>query len=78
MGIKIACIPADDAGNKLFLKGFKIIYGEARVQYSSTYNDIPFTEVVLHLADGGANYTILGDDGTVLYRFSASWVNGLN
>lgn len=73
----ICCIPADHNGNKLWLKDFRTKGRRSFVKYKSTYNDIPFMEVEISLVDGGNNYVITGDDGTVLYRFQAGWIDKL-
>lgn len=78
MGTTIACIPADKFGNKLFLKELRQNGNRLFVKYRSTYNDIPFTEAELSPADGGKNCVITRDDGTVLWRFSAAWLDRLN
>ena len=73
----ICCIPADNVGNKLWLKDFREDGKRAFVKYKSTYNDMPFMEVEIFAVDGGNNLVITGDDGTVLYRFSVNWINQL-
>jgi len=73
----ICCIPADNVGNKLWLKDFREDGKRAFVKYKSTYNDMPFMEVEIFAVDGGNNLVITGDDGTVLYRFSVRWINQL-
>lgn len=72
----IAMIPADGKGNKLFIKDFREdeVEGRYYVKYKSTFNDVPFIEVELNLADEGRNVTINGDDGSVLYRFSTYYI----
>lgn len=77
MGIKIACIPADNKGNKLWLKELKIENNRIFIKYKSTYNDIPFTETEIFAVDNGLNFAITGNNGVILYRFSAKWLNGL-
>ena len=74
----IVMIPADSNGNKLFLKDVRID-DKCRlfVKYKSTFNDMPFFEVELFSVDSGKNFAICGDDGTVLYRFSAFWIQKL-
>jgi hypothetical protein len=74
MGLKIACIPADNNGNKLWLKDLRRDGEKIFVKYNSTYNDIPFIETEIHSIDNGKTFTINGDDGTVLYRFSSNWI----
>lgn len=76
--IKIISIPADKFGNKLFLKELKQENDKLFIKYKSTYNDIPFVETEVYSADGGKNCVILGDDGTVLWRFSTQWLDKLN
>lgn len=71
-------IPADNNGNKLWLKELRIDGDRAFVKYKSTYNDMPFAESEIYAVDGGKNFVITGDDGTILYRFSANWLDGLN
>lgn len=74
----IAMIPADSNGNKLFLKDVRIDEkGRLFVKYKSTFNDMPFFEVELYSVDSCQNFAICGDDGTVLYRFSALWIQKL-
>ena len=72
-------IPADEQGNKLFIKDVRIDEKKRMfVKYKSTYNDIPFMETELYGVDNGRNCAICGDDGTILYRFSIDWLNSLN
>ena len=71
----ILCIPADNT-NKLFLKDFRVDKDKAFIKYKSTYNDIPWREIELG-SDGNGNATICGDDGTVLFRFSLTWLEKL-
>jgi hypothetical protein len=66
----IYCVSADNVGNKLWLKDYRVDGSKHFVKYRSTYNDIPFRETEIYLVDGGQNFAITGDDGTVLYRFS--------
>lgn len=73
----ICCIPADNVGNKLWIKDFREDDKRAFIKYKSTYNDMPFKEVEIFTVDGGNNLVITGDDGTVLYRFSVNWINKL-
>jgi hypothetical protein len=73
----IVAIPADQSGNKLFLKDLKEENNRIFVKYKSTYNDIPFTETEIYGMDGGSNYVITGEDGTVLWRFSTQWIEKL-
>ena len=71
----IAMIPADNNGNKLFIKDFRVDdKGRAFIKYKSTFNDVPFMEVDLDIIDEGKVATINGDDGTVLYRFSTHFI----
>jgi hypothetical protein len=77
MSKSICCIPADNNGNKLWIKDFREDGKRAFVKYRSTYNNIPFMEVEVFVTDGGKNLVITGDDGTVLFRFSVSWINKL-
>ena len=74
---KIAMIPTDNLGNKLFLKDFRRDKSRLFIKYRSTYNDVPFTETQIYSTDGdgGQNCAICGDDGTVLYIFSINWIN---
>lgn len=71
---KIFCIPADNEGNKLFLKDFREDNGRFFIKYRSTYNDISFQDVEIWKADGGRNFVITGDDGTVLWRFNVNLI----
>ncbi len=77
MGKQAVMIPTDSAGNFLFIKDFRIDDKRFFAEYKSTYNQIPFIEVELFLADSDQNFTICGDDGTVLYRFSIAWMQKL-
>jgi len=74
MSKTIACIPADNVGNLLYLKDVRINNKKIFVKYKSTYNDIPFREAEIYSSDANTNFTINGDDGTVLYRFAQSWI----
>lgn len=76
--MKIATIPADNNGNKLFLKELRTENNRVFIKYKSTYNDMPFSETEIFAVDGGKNFVITGDDGTILYRFSANWLDWLN
>lgn len=76
MNTIILCIPADNAGNKLFLKDLRGENKRLFVKYKSTFNDIPFLETELFSVDD--NYVITGDDGTVLWRFTKQWLEKLN
>lgn len=71
----ICAIPADNNGNKLFIKDLREGNGRTFVKYRSTYNDIPFKETEIYLTDGGTNFVITTDDGTVLFRFAKGWVD---
>lgn len=73
----ICCIPADSIGNKLWIKDFKEKDNKFFIKYKSTYNDVPFQEIEIYKVDGGKNFVITGDDGTVLYRFSSIWLEKL-
>jgi hypothetical protein len=72
--MEIACLPADNTGNKLWLKDFRQIEGRFYIKYKSTYNTMPFREVEIFNVDGGANFVITGDDGTILYRFPCQFI----
>lgn len=72
----ICCIPSDNENN-LFIKDARIDGQSIFVKYRSTYNDIPFIETELIFVDSGKNLAITGSNGTVLFRFSAAWVNKL-
>ena len=74
MGTEIACVVADNVGNKLYLKDLREDKGRLFLKYRSTYNDIPFTETEVFIMDGGTSCVITGEDGTVLFRFSPSWL----
>lgn len=76
--MKIAMIPVDNNGNILWLKELRTENSRAFIKYKSTYNDMPFAETEIFAVDGGKNFVITGDDGTILYRFSANWLVGLN
>lgn len=73
----IVTIPADNKGNKLFLKDLRVENDKTFIKYRSTYNDIPFMEVEL-FGDGKGNCIITGDDGTVLWRFSQQFLSKFN
>ena len=70
--MKIAAIPTDKTGGKLFIKDFRQEADKAFVMMKTTYNDMPFMEVQIFQQDD--NCVICGDDGTVLYRFSINWI----
>jgi hypothetical protein len=70
----IACIKADNVGNKLWIKDCREDKEHLFLKYKSTYNDIPFTETEVFLVDEGKNCVITGEDGTVLYRFNVGWL----
>jgi hypothetical protein len=70
----IACIKADNVGNKLWIKDFREDKGHLFLRYRSTYNDIPFTETEVFIVDDNQNCVITGEDGTVLYRFNVAWL----
>ena len=72
----IVCIPADNNGNKLFLKDISVEENRMYVKYRSTYNDIPFQETEL-FDDGKGNAIICGEDGTVLWRFNKRLLDNL-
>ena len=72
---KIVSIPTDREGNKLYLKDLRVDKDKIFVKYKSTYNDVGFMETEIFSVDN--NYVITGDDGTILYRFSAEWLNKL-
>ena len=71
----ICCIPADNNGNKLWIKDFMENEGRFFIKYKSTYNDIPFIKTEIYLVDEGKNFAITGNDGTVLWRFSINWIS---
>lgn len=73
----ICCIPADNVGNKLWLKDFREEKDKMFIKYKSTYNDIPFIETEIFLTDGNTNAVITGTDGTILFRFSVGWISKL-
>lgn len=75
MSKTIACIPADNIGNKLWIKDGRIDGNKTFAKYRSTYNDIPFRETELHF--NGVDFAITGDDGTVLYRFHPEWFESI-
>lgn len=62
----ILMIPADNNGNKLFIKNFHTMNNKMFCSYRSTYNDMPFQETELYFADNNKNVIICGEDGTVL------------
>ena len=71
----ILCIPADNIGNKLWLKEFREENSKYLIKYKSIYSGILFQDIELFTVDGGKNCVITGDDGTVLYRFSVGWLS---
>lgn len=71
----IASIPADNLGNKLFIKDLREDEERIYVKYRSTHNDIPFTEVEIFIVEEGKNCVITGEDGTILWRFSTGWLH---
>lgn len=73
----ITAIPADNNGNKLFLKDFREENNRFFVKYKSTYNDIPFVETEIFLIEQGHNFVITGEDGTILWRISPIWIQKL-
>ena len=77
MNNTICCIPADNQGNKLWVKDYREDKNKHFLKYKSTYNNMPFREVEVFLVDDDKNMIITGDDGTVLYRFSVGWVGKL-
>lgn len=64
----ILSIPADNEGNKLFIKNYSFMNGRMFCSYKSTYNDMPFQQTELFFVDN-KNVAITGTDGTVLWRF---------
>lgn len=74
MNTTILCIPADNEGNKLWVKNFKEDRGRFFAEYKSTYNDMPFRKTELFLVEGKTKLAITGTDGTTLFRFSPQWV----
>ena len=76
-GNEIIMIPADNFGNKLYLKDLREGNNRKWLKYKSTYNNIPFIETEIYPADGGKNCVITGEDGTVLWRFSVQLLNKL-
>jgi hypothetical protein len=73
----ILAIPADNQGNKLWIKSLRTDGDQSFVQFKSTYNDVGWREAGLYPADGGVNIVITGDDGTVLFRFNKLWIDKL-
>lgn len=57
----VCCIPADNKGNKLFIKDFKVENNRTFVKYRSTYNDIPFMDVEIFPVED--KFAICGNDG---------------
>ncbi len=78
METKIICIPADNVGNKLWLKELRKKNNRMYIKYRSTYNDMPFIETEIYQVDDGNNFAITSDNGTILYRFSVNWLAGFN
>jgi hypothetical protein len=77
MGNIVCCIPADNEGNKLWIKDFREDKGRLFVNYKSTYNDIPFIETEIFIVDGSQNVAITSDNGTIIFRFSIHWLKKL-
>lgn len=77
MSIKIACIPADKEGNKLWLRDLVVGEDGLFVQYKTTYNDMPWQKCPLFLLEDEKTLAITGDDGTILYSFSIEWIGAL-
>jgi hypothetical protein len=69
----IGAIPADNDGNKLFIKELRKDGERLFLKYRSTFNDYPFVETEI-FNDENKNVVIAGDDGTVLWRFSIEWL----
>ena len=75
----IAMIPASDDGHKLFLKELRQDEkNRLFVKYKSTFNNIPFMETQIYPVDGGNNYAICGDDGTVIWRFNKQYLENIS
>ena len=74
----IACIPADNLGNKLWIKEFRVVQNHLYLKYKSTYNAVPFVETEVFIVDDGKNCVITGDNGVVLYRFGVHWLNKIS
>ena len=64
----IQAYPIDRVGTLLFLKNFEQNGDKFFVEYRSMLNDVPFQKVQVWIVDGGQNFVITGDDGTVMYR----------
>jgi hypothetical protein len=72
----ILAIPADSEGGKLFIKDLRRDGERLFVKYRSTFNTIPFVETEI-FNDKNKNVVIIGDDETVLWRFSINWLTKL-
>jgi hypothetical protein len=70
----IAAIPADNQGNKLYIKELRTEGDRLFLKYRSTLNNIPFVETEI-FGDGKKNVVIIGDDGTIIWRFSENWLS---
>jgi hypothetical protein len=70
---KIASIPADNQGGKLWIKDFRKDGKRMFLQYKSTYNNMPFMETEVYF-DQNEKLIICGGDGAVLFRFSFEWI----
>ena len=69
----ILAIPAGH-GYMLYLKEFEEINNKFFIKYRTSYNDIPFTDTEIFLANNNKNFVITGEDGTVLWRFPVQLV----
>lgn len=72
----IVAIPADNKGNKLYIKELRTERDRLFLKYRSTFNDIPFVETEI-FGDGKKNIVIVGDNGAVIWRFAESWLSKL-
>lgn len=71
----IVSIPADEEGNKLFIKHFHTLNNKMFCSYRSTYNDMPFQETELFSVDNNQNVAILDGTGAVMWRFNKRFLN---
>ena len=71
----ICCIPANNNGDKLFIKDYRTSDDRHFVKYKSTYNNIPFRDTEIYATENGV--VICGEDGTVIWRFDVKWIQKL-
>lgn len=75
--MKIACIPADQEGGKLWIRNLTIEDNQPFIEYKTTYNDMPWAKTPTYPIEDGKFFVITGDDGTILYTYSSQWLGFL-